>query len=224
MKSEINIERINGFVALQTPQIINQRLIMYAFLNTVFLFFLAGTILTLNMNFFSSGLAYFLPVSIILSCWALWLQSRKNIPQKQISYNLYISVATTFYSILFYFLAFLYAVESRGIVVLVGLTSEIALLFFLTWYRVQLYTGRKEIRSGNPNYRIIGIGVPIAMFVFWGTAKFIESNLLGPLLFVLLGLIYSIGLSFLGNYFVAKKYREYLIFYDSPKKKSSNKN
>jgi hypothetical protein len=103
---------------------------------------------------------------------------------------------------------------------------DVPLLFFLLWYRMQLFKGKKEIKGGPPNYKIMipltFIISPILIMIFKNAQSQLQTVII-PVMFIFLGFAESVHLSLFGNYYVARKYRSYIRLYENEKKPSETK-
>lgn len=88
------------------------------------------------------------------------------------------------------------------------------------YLKVYEHKGKKEIKGGPPNYKImtplIFILSPLLIMIFKNAQSQLQTVII-PLMFIFVGFAFSVSLSCFGNYYVARKYRSYIRLYDNGK-------
>ena len=170
--TEEEIGRLNRFVDLKSPKS-NKHMIKICIFLIFFLFmFFIGDSLKYNYNFLTSWWMIFAVPACLLIIWGFYLLH--NLDKRQDDFLLYWGAVGTYYSAEFFALSISYGINDAHInvmlLVLLVLLLEVPFLLFLLWYRMQLFKGKKEIKGGPPNYKImtplIFIISPILIMIF----------------------------------------------------------
>lgn len=218
------IERINNFVDLKSPQSNKHMIKICIFLVIAFFMFFVGDSVRHNYNLLKSSWMIFSVFASSLIIWGLYLL--RTLERHQIDFMLYWGVVGTYYSAEFFALGISIGIHDAHINLLLLILIElldIPLLLWLLWYRIQLFKGKK-IKSGSPNYKIM---FPLILAFSLVIPTIIKNSsfetAIMPLLSIFLGYMESISVSLFGNYYVAKKYSNYIDLYGEDGQKLSAK-
>lgn len=220
--TEQDVERINRFVDLKSPESNKRQIKICIFLIVGFFMFFVSDSLDRKINLFTSCWFIFFIAACILIFWGFYLL--RTLERRQIDFMLYWGVVGTYYSAEFFALGISIGIHDAHanlllLILLEGL--DIPLLLWLFWYRMQLFKGKKKIKGGNPNYKIM---FPLILAFSLIITPIIKNSsfqtAIMPLLLIFLGYVESIHSSLFGNYYVAKKYINYIDLYEDGKKLS----
>lgn len=216
--TEEEIGRINRFVDLKSPKSNKHTIKIDIFLILFLFMFFIGDSLTYNYNLLTSWWMIFAVPACSLIIWSFYLL--RNLDKRQDDFLLYWGAVGTYFSVEFFALGISYGINDAhiNVILLVLLVLlDVPLLLFLLWYRIQLFKGKKEIQGGSPNYKImtplIFIISPILIMIFKNAQSQLQTVFM-PLMFIFVGIAFSVSLSCFGNYYVARKYRSYIRLYD----------
>lgn len=210
------IERINRFIDLKSYKSNRKMIKQCIFIIIVLFMFFVGQSIMFKFNLLTSWWMIFAVFAVLVIAWGIYLLI--SLEKHPFQFFLFWGTAGVYYTVEFYSLGISYGLNAHAdirLFYLVIILNFIALLFLL-WYRVQLLTGKKKIKSGLPNYRIMIPGIlilsPVLILILDSVNA--SGNNSSFILFFLLGFIESAHFLLFLNYFVAKKYCEYIHRYD----------
>lgn len=218
--TEEEIERINRFVDLKGLKSCKETIKGCIFIMIGFFMFFVGDSVKRNYNLLASKWMIFaVPASAII-VWGIYLLH--NLEKCRFGFFLFWGTAGMYNSIEFFALGISQGINQAKISPILLTTAaslDVLFIVWIMWYRRQLFTGKKQIKSGTPNYKIMFPLIFIIAPVFTAMLKSARSqDAVVCFTFFLIGYIESVHVSLFGNYYAAKKYRQFIKLPDDTKK------
>jgi hypothetical protein len=210
--TEEEIERINKFVDLRGLKSCKETIKGCIFIIIGFFMFFVGDSVKQNYNLLASKWMIFAILALVIIVWGIYLLH--NLEKRQFDFFLFWGVAGIYNSIEFFALGISHGINQAQIspiILATAISLDAILIAWLIWYRYQLFTGKKRISSGTPNYKImlplIIIIAPVSTAIL-KSAQFQDAVVCS--IYFALGYIESVHASLFGNYYVAEKYQQYI--------------
>ncbi len=231
-----DIERINRFVRLESPKSNRVTIIYLLIMIIAFFMFFVGNCVMLKVNLFTSHWMIFLPFAVILIAWGILLLY--TLEKRQVTFFLYEFFAGVYLTTEFFALGFSKAMQfaQTSIWFPISLTATGALIFLLLiLYRIRFFYGKvKKDTNSNKDRKKRNNALVILIILIAGSfvlfrLSFEKMTLdtqetLYTIGFFLLGYAMSMYMVFIGNYIVAKKYKDVIYLYEGEKLKKSKYN
>lgn len=206
--TEKEIEQINKFVDLKDIKSNKHMIKVCIFLIVVFFEFFVSL---------KSCWIVFLVFAIFIIGWGIYLLH--TLDKHQIEFFLFWGVSGIYYTAEFFSLGISLGRNVAHIYILlliILILLDIPMLLILLWYRIQVFNGKREIKSGPPNYRIMIPGMfifsTVLMLIFKNASTQIQPAIMATMC-IFIGYAESIHISFFGNYYIARKYKEHIHLY-----------
>lgn len=226
-----DIDRINRFVRLESPKSNRVTIVYLLIMITAFFMFFVGNCVMLKIDLLTSHWMIFLPFAIILIAWGIFLLY--TLEKRQVTFFLYEFFAGVYLTLEFFALGFSKAIQfaHTSIWFPISLTAIGALIFFLLiLYRIRFFNGKVKIAKNSKKDRnkrsnvlvilIVLITTSFILFRLWFERMTIDiQETLFTIGFFALGYAMSMYMAFMGNYIVAKKYKDIVYLYDAQKLK-----
>lgn len=210
--TEKEIKRINDFVGLNTIQENKRMIKMCIYLIIGFFMFFIGDSFKYHYSILTSKWMFFLIPAISIIIWGIYLLH--NLSKKPLDFLLFWALCGVYYSLEFFLLGIsqgLNHVQVSPPLIIIAILLDIPLIVLILRYRYKLFIGKKTVNPRPVNYKILIASILIISPVFIGILKSAHSqDAIICILCFLLGYIESLHISFLVNYFVAKKYKQYI--------------
>lgn len=207
------IQRINDFVNLNTPQANKGMIRTCIYLIIGFFMFFIGDSFKYRYNFLVSRWMLFLIPAIVIIIWGIYLLC--NLSKRPFDFLLFWAICGIYYSIEFFSLGISQGLNHSQVsplFIIIAVLLDIPLIVLILRYRYKLFIGEKATNTRPVNYKIIVASILVISPVFIGVLKSARSqNAIICILCFFLGYMESFHVSLLTNYFVAKKYKQYII-------------
>lgn len=221
-----DIQRINRFVRLESPKSNRVMIVYLLIMIAAFFMFFVGNCVMLKIDLFTSHWMIFLPFAIILIAWGIFLLY--TLEKRQVAFFLYEFFAGLYLTSEFFALGFSKAIQfaHTSIWFPIFLTAVGALIYLLLIsYRIRFYYGKvkidknsNKVKKKRSNALIVIIILIVASFILlrlWFERMTIDiQETLFTIGFFALGYAMSIYMVFIGNYIIAKKYKDFVYFYE----------
>lgn len=206
------IKRINDFVNLNTPQANKGMIRTCIYLIIGFFIFFIGDSFKYHYNFLVSKWMFFLIPAMIIIIWGIYLL--RNLGKRPFDFLLFWAICGIYYSVEFFCLGISEGNRTQisPQLMIIAVLLDIPLLVLIPRYRYRLFIRKKAIDTRLINYKILFTLILVISPVFIAILKSSRSQgTIVSVLCFLLGYIESFHISLLTNYFVARKYKQYII-------------
>lgn len=174
--------------------------------------FFIGDSFKYRYNFLVSQWMLFLIPAIAIIIWGVYLLH--NLNKRPFDFLLFWAICGIYYSFEFFSLGIyqgLNHAQASPLFIIIAVLLDIPLIVLILRYRYKLFIGEKAVNTRPVNYKFLVASILIISPVFIGILKSARSqDAIICILCFLLGYIESSHISFLVNYFVARKYKQYI--------------
>jgi hypothetical protein len=219
------VKELNNYVGLNNLKTNRTWIVLDVFVASFFFLFFYANSLLQNFDLLTSGWMIFAIFLLLFDCWGVFLFA--NLEKRQIHFLLFHGMFGLYLSAELFSLGFSYGTGLAHIHlwILVSLIIlDAPFLCWIIWIRKKKFKeiNLKETKKTNINplhtllIPLILTGVPLINLLSDGISKN-AKDIAGTIIAIFLGYVMSMLFVYICNYFVAKKYKDYIRLYENEK-------